>query len=245
MTLRNRQVRDSDLRPHFSEVSSQDTSLAGHMQVLSAQSRSLIRWDQFEAMAGLVAAFLLAFGPLTVAALALVISLLLAEWEVAGVAAIVVAVTCPMALWLTRMAESALNEFRTGWPAYTGKCSSADCPTAQRRPAFAMLLAAQLSPLPFIARFPLAVWWLAHFAAGTGLVMFADELARQGLIWNGFVNGVPAVVYSYLFNFAANIFLVLAVTTGLGSPRVTAGVWRNRFAIDGLFALPLFLRIVL
>ena len=153
MTLRSRQVRDSDPRPHFSEVSFQDTSLAGHMQVLSAQSRSLIRWDQFEAMAGLVAAFLLAFGPLTVAALTLVISLLLAEWEVAGVAAIVVAVTCPMALWLTRMAESALNEFRTGWPAYTGKCSSADSPTAQRRPAFAMLLAAQLSPLPFIRDF--------------------------------------------------------------------------------------------
>ncbi|MHB0957765.1 MAG: hypothetical protein ACYC0X_18630 [Pirellulaceae bacterium] len=108
------------------------------MQLFSAQSRTLNRWDPFEAMAGRVAAFLLAFGPLTVAALALVRSLLLAEWEVAGVAAIVVAVTCPMALWLTRLAESALNEFRTGWPASMGNSSSADSPTAQRRPAFAV-----------------------------------------------------------------------------------------------------------
>ena len=232
-------------RPHFRAASLQDTSLVGQLKAPSALSRGLNRWDQCEAMAGLVAAFLLAFGPLTVATLVLILALLLAEWKVAGAAAIVVTVTCPMALWLTRMAESALKAFHTGWPESTGNCSSVFSPTAQRRPAFAMLLAARLPLVPLFARFPLALWWLAHFAAGTGLVMFADELARQGLLWNGLVNGVPAVVYSYLFNFAANAFLVLAVTTGFGSPSVTNRVWRNRFAIDGLFALPLLLRIVL
>jgi hypothetical protein len=215
------------------------------MQVLAVIWRKLTRWDQFEAMAGLVAAFLLAFGPLTVAAFALVFSLILAEWRVAGVAALVVAVTCPMALWLARMAESALSEFRAGWPPSSGTLSSVDHPTPATRPAFGMLLASQLPPLPLITRLPLAMWWLAHFAAGTGLVMYADELAQQGLIWDGFVAGPPAVVYSYCFNFAANVFLVLAVTSGLGSRSVTDGVWRHRFAIDGLLTLPLLLRIVL
>ena len=98
-------------RPHFRAASLQDTSLVGQLKAPSALSRGLNRWDQCEAMAGLVAAFLLAFGPLTVATLVLILALLLAEWKVAGAAAIVVTVTCPMALWLTRMAESASRRF--------------------------------------------------------------------------------------------------------------------------------------
>ncbi len=207
------------------------------MHLLQGISRWRQRWDRFEAAVGLIAAFMLAFGPFTVAALVLIFSLILAEWRVAGLAAVVTAVTCPMAVWLAWMANSALQKFHADAPV--------DAARTPRRPAFAMLLASELPPLPGIARVPLALWWLTHFAAGAALVVFADVLVREGLLWDGFTKGVPAAVFGYLFYFAANIFLVLAVAACFGSPTVTAGVWRRRFAIDGLFTIPLLLRIVL
>ena len=108
----------------------------------------------------------------------------------------------------------------------------------------AAIVRSELPPLPLFARVPLAIWWLAHFAAGTALVEFADALVQEGLLWHGFSDGVAALVFGYLFHFAANVFLVLAVTACLGSPRITAGVWRRRFTIDALFTFPLLLRMV-
>lgn len=218
------------------------------MQLVRGISRWRDRWDRFEAMVGLVAAFVLAFGPLTVAAFAMIFSLFLAEWSVASVAAIITALTCPMAFWLARMAELALVQFRSDSPPLTAHAyglATVDSAELQRRPPFAMLLAAELPALPLVVRIPLAIWWFAHFVAGTALVEFADVVAHTGLLWEGFADGVPAVVFGYLFHFAANVFLVLAVTACFGSLAATAGVWRRRFAIDALFTVPLLLRLLL
>lgn len=206
------------------------------------------RWDRFEAAVGLCAAFVLAFGPLTVAAFTLLFALFLAEWKVAAVAAAVTAVTCPMALWLAKMAESALSQFRSepvpettadAWPWF-------DDPTVpQRKTPFAIVLASTLPPLPLVARVPLAVWWLAHFLAGAALVVFLDVVAQQVLMWPGLKSGIPAVVFAYLFQFAANLFLILSVAALFDSPMTTVSVWRNRFVIDALFTLPLVVRMLL
>lgn len=224
---------------------------ANRMQLVQSISQWRDRWDRFEAAVGLIAAFMLAFGPLTVAVFALIFSLSLAEWWVAGIAAIVMAVTCSMALWLLEMAESAFRQFRTDSLALPGHASwsmSGDSTKGSseppRRPSFAMRLASELPPLPLVARLPLALWWLAHFAAGTALVEFADVFGRERLLWEGLSDPVPAAIFGYVFHFAANVFLELAVTACFGSPGVTAGVWRRRFAIDALCTLPLLLRIL-
>jgi hypothetical protein len=219
------------------------------MQLARAVTRLRDRWDQFEAAVGLVAAFILAFGPLTAAAFALLFMLLLGEWSAAGWAAALIAVTYPMACWLRRMAETALKQFRPApanlqrsmrWPASFDAADLAD------RPSFAMVLASTLPRLPLLARLPLAIWWFAHFAAATTLIVYRDVVMGGGhLWWERLAVGWQAVVFCYLFHFAANLFLVLAVTALLGSPAATAGVWRRRFVIDALFTFPLVLRIVL
>ena len=213
------------------------------MQAVQSISKWRDYWDRFEAAVGLIAAFGLAFGPLTWAALTLIFALLLAEWSVAAIAAIVTAVTCPMAFWLARMAETALGQFRLRQIQLTE--SPAEDADSRRTSSFAVLMASTLPPLPWIARLPLAAWWLGHFLAATALVEFGDVLAQQGLLWSGLTIGVPAVVFSYLFHFAANIFLVLAVAALLGSPNVTIGIWRKRFAIDAAVVLPLLIRVVI
>jgi hypothetical protein len=196
------------------------------------------RWDRFEAMLGLMACFALAFGPPTIAGFTLIFALLLAEWRVAAIAGGIAALTGPMAVWLAKMAEHALAQFRTA-----GSTSSSlrgdDHP--QARVPFAIVLASVLPRLPLVVRVPLGVWWLAHFLAGTALIVFASVLARQGAIWKGFDNPFVAIVFAYFFHVAANVFLVMAVAAAFQSPRVTARVWRARFAIDGLCILPLLL----
>lgn len=218
------------------------------MQLMRYVSSLRDTWDRFEATVGLVAAFMLAYGPFITAAFTLLFSLMLAEWSAAGIAAIVVAITGPMALWLTRMVESALKKFRSHSPTVPGHVPALanDDPTGPgRRAAFALQLASELPPLPLAVRVPLAIWWFAHFAAGTALVEFSDVLAREGILWDGLTCGLPAVVFGYLFHFAANVFLVLAVTACFRSPTVTAGVWQRRFAIDALLTFPLLLRVAL
>ena len=217
------------------------------MHLVHGISRWRDRWDRFEAAVGLVAAFVLVFGPLTIAALTLIFALLLAEWSVAAVAITVTAVTCPMALWLARMAERALKEYRSDQISLTRHSSwpeLGDDADPRRKPPFAIVLASTLPPLPRIARVPLAVWWFAHFLAGTALVSYADVLAREGVLWRGFADGLTAVVFGYLFHFAANVFLVLGVTALFGSSTVTMAVWKKRFVIDALVTLPLLLRML-
>jgi hypothetical protein len=206
-----------------------------------AVSRWCDLWDRSEAIVGLVACFALTFGPLTIAGLTLIIAALLAEWSVAAVSGVITSVTCPTAVWLARMAGDALAKFRTGGSSLSSLCGDAH---PRARVPFAIVLASVLPPLPFVARLPLGIWWLAHFLAGTAMIGFARVLAQQGVIWTGLANGAWAVVLAYAFHAASNVFLVLAVTAIFQSPRVTTGVWRLRFVIDGLFVLPLLLWVV-
>jgi hypothetical protein len=207
-----------------------------------AISRWRDRWDRFEAIVGLLACFAVAFGPLTIAGFTLLFAVLCAEWRLAAVAGAITSVTCPMAVWLARMAGHALAEFRTEGSSLP---SLPDDRCPQARIPFAIVLASFLPRLPPVARAPLGVWWLAHFLAGTALVVFADVLAQQGVLWKVFANGFAAIVFAYWFHVAANVFLVLAVMAAFQSPRVTACVWRARFAIDGVCILPLLLWVIL
>jgi hypothetical protein len=212
------------------------------MSFAETTARWLDRWDRFEAMLGLMACFALTFGPLAIAGLTLIFALLLAEWPVAAVAAAITAVTCPMAVWLARMAESALAQIRLG-NSQAAESSRGPIPSdrfeCQIRAPFAIVLVSTLPRIPRLARVPLGVWWLAHFFAGTALIAFADVLVRQGIVWKGLANGLTGVAFAYAFHVAANVFLLLAVTATFQSPKATARVWRMRFLIDGLCILPL------
>jgi hypothetical protein len=195
-------------------------------------------------MVGLIAVFVLAFGPLTVALLTAIFAAILGEWHVAAWAASVTAVTLPMALWLASMSGAALTKFR--FDQWTDDEDSYETTaTEPEHPSFAIHLTAELPPLPLLARMPLGIWWLAHFLAATALAEFTAQLAEVGILWEGFADGVWGLVLGYLFHFAANVFLVLAVSACFQSPRITAATWRKRFLLDAIFTLPLLARMLI
>lgn len=193
-------------------------------------------WDQFEAAAGLVAVFFLAFGPLTCAIMAAIFSFFLGEWQALAIAACVIVPTLPMAVWLTRMAALAMDRFQVDQAGETQIDQRQ--PRSGRRLSFALLLADGLPVIPVALRLPLAVWWIAHFAAGL-LIENADMLSDEKWLFGDINEGTFAVVLAWLFHFAANVFLILALRTLLPTSRIPERVWRYRFVVATAMVSPL------
>ena len=61
---------------------------------------------------------------------------------------------------------------------------------------------------------------------------------------SGLANRLAAVVFALAFHFAANVFLVLAITQVFSSQNVIDRIWRQRFLIDSLFTCPLILQVL-
>src|SRR4029079_5549176 len=115
---------------------------------------------------------------------------------------------------LARMADAAMHEFRLDESRLApGLRNSIPLDSKGCRLLFALILAAKLPQLPLIARLILAIWWFVHFAAGAARTAFVDVLAKQGAVWNGFAEPVPASIFCFLFQFASNVFLALATTS--------------------------------
>lgn len=202
------------------------------------------RWNRFEACVGLVAAFALTFGPLALAILVFLLAIPLGEWKAAGLAALVAVLVGPMAIWLSRMATSAMERFRIG-ETVDETHAILDGDVRPCRTPFALILAQNVPRLSWGVRVLLAVWWLAHFAAGTALGEYSEFLMHEFFLLSGVPNGLAAAVFAFAFHFASNIFLVLAVTQLFNSQRVVNGVWRQRLAVDALFTCPLVFRLLL
>lgn len=181
---------------------------------------------------GLIASFLLAVAAPTVSGLVAVLAFFTAEWKTAGLALVTFAATAPMALWLVRMTENALRQFRVERWARKAE---------QPRASFGVWLARQLPTIPFLLRFPLTLWWLSHFLAGVIVVEFRGAIAREMGI--PAPNGAVAILFCFAFQFAASVFLTLAIGSAQTSPEITASVWRYRFWINGFVLLILAARI--
>jgi hypothetical protein len=201
-------------------------------------------WDRFEAIVGLIAVFMLSFGPPTVAGLGGLISLLTGEWPAAAACALIVSVTGPMAVWLAQMCGAAVEKFLAKPPKEMSRLvvpeNMKGTASGQQVP-FALLMVGELPRLPLIARFPLAIWWFSHFAAASAIVLVNTLPVRQRMQGQGVVESLLMLLLCLLFTFAANVFLMLAVSVAFWSPAVTARVWRYRFLIDLLLITPALL----
>ena len=191
-----------------------------------------------------MACFAIAFTPPTIAGIVLIASLFLAEWTTLAIATAISGVTGPMAIWLAKMADSALKRTKHIVEGPSSTASPGEDVYLQRRIPFAIVLASMLPPLRRTTRVLLGMWWLGHFLAGVALVVYTSVLLHKGAIQISLANGLWAVLLVYAFHFAANVFLILGVTALFGSPKVTANVWRMRLVIDGLLTLPLLFGII-
>ena len=177
-------------------------------------------WGRVEATIGLVAVFALTFGPTAVFGVAFLIAALLGELQVAIVTGVGVLVCGPMAFWLSDLCDQSLQE-------YVGTMGRHEPDT--KRP-FAVIVAEKLPNLPAFIRLPLAFWWLMHFMGGSILCW----LAKSQLLWQA--NGYVCFGLGFVFHFAANLFLVLAIATWTESTEATSRTWSWRIAIDGVAA---------
>lgn len=204
-------------------------------------------WTRFEACAGLVAVFIIACGPPMICGFALVVTLVEFAWQTAALTGTVFFITAPMAVWLIRMCSAALNEFRSpaGLQLVVPEDDDGFDPP---RPyyvhvPFALFLTAQLPSFTRPFRVGLFLIWMGQFLAAA---LFAWNLTSGNFIQNAAtVTLIFSFTLAYLFQFAANIFLVLAVAVLFGVPLYTVCVWRYRFLIDAaVIATPIVLRIV-
>ena len=193
------------------------------------------RWNRIEGYAGLTAAFVLVYAPVVIGGLAVIFATLMAEWRVACVAAPVVAVSLPMALWLTHLCRVAVNEFR----AEEAEASSCGDEEFAGTP-LAVLVSAAIPRLPQLARIPLFLWWAAHFVAGIALV--TSQRLHNEMGWRFFFEGLSGVATALCFTFAANIFLVLSITALLNSSATIPRVWEHRVLVDFFCVSPLLIR---
>ncbi len=114
-----------------------------------------------------------------------------------------------------------------------------------RRIPLAILMTEQLAKLSVPARAALCAWWLTHFCSATAVALFYDDIVAGIFMIKQGDAQIWGVVIAFVFHFAANIFLVLAVAVLWNSPRVTEYCWRYRFVIDGVVSLPLVVSIFL
>lgn len=204
-------------------------------------------WNSFEAMLGLIVMFMLSFGPPTVAGLAFLVTLLMGEWSSAAICALITVATGPMAVWLAKMSGAAVEKFLAKPPKEMERLvipANLKGTASGRQVPFALLMVGELPRLPLVARLPLAVWWSAHFAAASAFVVLSNLPVRQRMQGQGLVESLLTLLICLLFTFAANVFLMLAVSVGFWSPAVTARVWHYRFVIDLLLITPALLGVV-
>jgi len=99
---------------------------------------------------------------------------------------------------------------------------------------FAPYFAMQYRRWPLVLRPVVAIWWLAHFAAGIAAIILADNILVMNMTdWNTRVlRSVLFVAVSFTIAYSANLFLLLTVTAiGGGRPAVSL-FWRYRFLLD-------------
>jgi hypothetical protein len=208
-------------------------------------SRWRDHWDLLEAILGLIAVFALTWGPAALASLAVIVTLVEVDWAWFCLAILITAITVPMAIWIKRMSESAMQKFRSSSRIIGSDDADPDSNEDRRRIPFAILLVGELPRLQRKVRIPLAIWWLAHFTVAAAFIYFSGQALRQRNPGQGFGEGIPIVLLCFAFQFAANVFLVLSVAVGFRSPKITAEVWKKRFLIDAVLTLPVLLELVL
>jgi hypothetical protein len=89
---------------------------------------------------------------------------------------------------------------------------------------------------PFVA-----VWWLCHFVAaaiiGHSTARWLNNVNNQGLI----VAFPLTLMVTLAFLFAANLYLMLAISVSIRNPGVWLIAWRYRFVVDLILAALLLL----
>jgi len=215
------------------------------MTTIAAPSVYRNLWNWFEAVAGLLAMFVISWGPPCIFGLIFLVSLFMPDLMGILLGGVILGVTGPMAVWLKQMSEAAAEQFFSA-----GSLRHVHKPVGdefteeeifkiyQIRVPYALLMAGQLPSVRSPLRYLLCVWWLAHFLSATTIAFFCHQAIVRFVGANDFVVHLWGVFFAFIFHFAANIFLVLAVKVGSDSPEKTVAVWRHRFLIDTLAVMP-------
>lgn len=110
--------------------------------------------------------------------------------------------------------------------------------TASRVRPVALLVVDRLTRVSILLRPFLTLWWLAHFAAGAIIGLFASRMVIDVLnnpAWAFLV--VLPVAFQVAFLFAVNLYLVMAIAVLCQDRRLPEFVWRWRLSVDLLLSL--------
>jgi hypothetical protein len=187
--------------------------------------------EQLETLAGVAATFFVGYIPPIVLVFLVAVAAERRLWGWAVMTAAGAIVGSVVAVWVTRLAGSALYERypefnpkrmlkRNSSPEQLVGALESQTRSIQqsleaiegRPPApFALLMAARLSRVPLALRPFLSLWWLAHFASGVGCGLLAARLTL-GRMQNPLLALaiVLPVALQVAFLFAVNLYLLMA-----------------------------------
>lgn len=218
------------------------------------------KWEAFEAVVGLLAAFFVGFTPPVILVFGILATLWQREWFWTALSSFGLLISTMSAVFVARAAQRAFDEFghetelerRIGVPVREA-VQQQFAPDDETDSHYGLLgspvavkVACSLAPGPALLRPLVSLWWLAHFVVGAIIGFGAAHFVTHILAPNLIMIAIPlAIVVQVAFIFAVNLYLLLCLSTFTRSPAHLEMLWRWRIVIDLAVTAALFLIIEL